>query len=95
MHKSDKRKNCCIFRIKSLSCTVVIVLSTHKKCLSASGDAKHRNMNVMETLMERMSKYTEKLQEAVEERSAEVVKEKKKCDELLSKMLPRYIYTYT
>ena len=48
----------------------------------------------METLMERMSKYTEKLQEAVEERSAEVVKEKKKCDELLSKMLPRYIYIY-
>ena len=35
MHKSDKRKNCCIFRIKSLSCTVVIVLSTQKmfKCL--------------------------------------------------------------
>ena len=52
-------------------------------------------MNVMETLMERMSKYTEKLQEAVEERSAEVVKEKKKCDELLSKMLPRYIYIIT
>lgn len=48
-------------------------------------------MNVMETLMERMSRYTAKLQEAVEERSAEVVKEKKKCDQLLSKMLPRYV----
>lgn len=41
--------------------------------------------------MERMSKYTVKLQEAVEERSAEVVKEKQKCDHLLSKMLPRYV----
>ena len=39
--------------------------------------------------MERMSKYTVKLQEAVEDRSAEVVKEKRKCDQLLSKMLPR------
>ena len=46
----------------------------------------------METLIERMSKYTKKLQEAVEERSVEIVKEKMKCDELLSKMLPRYIY---
>lgn len=46
----------------------------------------------METLMERMSKYTVKLQEAVEERSAEVVKEKRKCDQLLSKMLPRWIF---
>ena len=47
---------------------------------------------MMETLIERMSKYTKKLQEAVEERSVEIVKEKMKCDELLSKMLPRYIY---
>ena len=48
-----------------------------------------RDTNVMDTLMDRMAKYAEKLQSAVEERAAEVTKEKRRCDELLSKMLPR------
>ena len=48
-----------------------------------------RDTNVMDTLMDRMAKYAEKLQSAVEERAAEVTKEKQRCDELLSKMLPR------
>ena len=48
-----------------------------------------RDTNVMDTLMDRMAKYAEKLQSAVEERAAEITKEKQRCDELLSKMLPR------
>ena len=48
-----------------------------------------RDLNVIETLTERLAKYTEKLQKSVEERSIEVLQEKEKSELLLSKMLPR------
>ena len=48
-----------------------------------------RDLNVIETLTERLAKYTEKLQTSVEERSIEVLQEKEKSELLLSKMLPR------
>jgi class 3 adenylate cyclase len=50
-----------------------------------------RKGNLMDNMIEMMEKYTNNLEEIVEERTQQLAQEKKKTDELLYKMLPRTI----
>ncbi len=47
-------------------------------------------MNIMDNMLDMMEKYANNLEEIVEQRTSELVDEKKKTDSLLYRMLPRY-----
>lgn len=45
----------------------------------------------MDNLLSRMEQYANNLESLVEERTADYLEEKKKCEELLYQLLPKYI----
>ena len=45
----------------------------------------------MDQIIERMERYADNLEEVVSERTQQLVFEQRKTDELLSRMLPRFI----
>jgi len=47
--------------------------------------------NIMDNIMGMMEKYTYNLEECIEERTQQLVEEKKKTDRLLYRMLPSYV----
>ena len=49
----------------------------------------NRDINIMDTMITMMEKYTDHLEDIVAERTAELAAEKAKTDELLFRMLPR------
>ncbi|XP_022240634.1 atrial natriuretic peptide receptor 1-like [Limulus polyphemus] len=49
------------------------------------------NKNLMDNLLSRMEKYANNLEKLVEEKTSALMEEKKKSDELLYQLLPRYI----
>jgi len=48
-------------------------------------------INIMDNIMSMMEKYAYNLEEIVEERTQQLVEEKKKTDRLLYRMLPSYV----
>jgi len=48
-------------------------------------------INIMDNIMNMMEKYAYNLEEIVEERTQQLVEEKKKTDRLLYRMLPSYV----
>ena len=50
---------------------------------------RHREFNIMDTMIKMMEKYTDHLEDIVAERTSELAAEKAKTDELLYRMLPR------
>ena len=50
--------------------------------------------NIMDNIMGMMEKYTYNLEECIEERTQQLVEEKKKTDRLLYRMLPSYAPIY-
>ncbi|EDO27923.1 predicted protein, partial [Nematostella vectensis] len=63
--------------------------SAIKKKLKANGMGK--NLNIVDNMITMMAKYTDQLEDIVEERTKQLAEEKAKTDELLYKMLPRPI----
>ena len=53
----------------------------------------HR-VNIINNIMSMMEKYAYNLEEIVEERTQQLVEEKKKTDRLLYRMLPAYVTLY-
>ena len=51
-----------------------------------------RNTNVMDSMLEKLEKYANNLEEIVQRRTADLVEEKKKTDLLLYQMLPPCVY---
>ena len=49
-----------------------------------------RDVDIMSSLIEKLEKYANNLEEIVNHRTAELVVEKKKTDALLYRMLPKY-----
>ena len=47
----------------------------------------------MDTMITMMEKYTDHLEDIVAERTSELASEKAKTDELLYRMLPKYVFT--
>ena len=45
-------------------------------------------MNIMDNMLSKMEKYTENLEKVVSDRTAQLLEEKAKTDELLYRMLP-------
>ncbi len=50
----------------------------------------HRQTNIVDQMIYMMEKYSNRLEEVVNERTKQLADEQKKTDELLSRMLPRY-----
>ena len=50
-----------------------------------------RNMNILDTMVQKLEKYANNLEDIVEHRTVELVQEKRKTDQLLYKMLPRFV----
>lgn len=48
----------------------------------------------MDTMITMMEKYTDHLEDIVAERTAELAAEKAKTDELLYRMLPKYVFLF-
>ena len=48
-------------------------------------------INIMDNIMERMEKYALNLERTVNERTLQLVEEKKKTDRMLYRMLPSYV----
>ncbi|XP_021373989.1 atrial natriuretic peptide receptor 1-like [Mizuhopecten yessoensis] len=61
------------------------IASTLKKC------TKGKNTNLVDQMIHMMEKYSEHLEEVVEERTVQLEEEQRKTEELLSRMLPRSI----
>jgi hypothetical protein len=53
----------------------------------------HRNSesNILDNLLSRMEQYANNLETLVEERTADYLEEKRKCEELLYQLLPKYV----
>ena len=49
----------------------------------------HRKVNIMDTMVIKLEKYANNLEEIVDKRTDELLQEKKKTDDLLYRMLPR------
>ena len=58
-------------------------------CLVCDPTSPRSGGSLVENLLSRMEKYATNLEEVVEERTAQLVVEKKKTDDLLESMLPK------
>jgi hypothetical protein len=50
--------------------------------------------NILDNLLSRMELYANNLEQLVEERTADYLEEKQRCEELLYQLLPKYIIIY-
>ena len=50
-----------------------------------------RQMNIMDSMVQKLEKYATNLEDLVQQRTVELVEEKKKTDSLLYRMLPRSV----
>ena len=50
-----------------------------------------RNVNIVDSMLNRMEKYANNLEEIVSQRTSQLMEEKKKTDMLLFRMLPKYV----
>lgn len=57
-------------------------------------DREHESGNILDNLLSRMEQYANNLEAQVEERTADYLEEKKKCEELLYQLLPKYFYFF-
>ncbi len=51
----------------------------------------NESSNILDNLLSRMEQYANNLEALVEERTADYLEEKKKCEELLYELLPRWV----
>ncbi|EPB72412.1 hypothetical protein ANCCEY_08483 [Ancylostoma ceylanicum] len=56
-------------------------------------EEKHLNKNLMDHVMNMLETHASTLEEEVEERTKELIEEKKKSDMLLYRMLPRFCFS--
>lgn len=54
-----------------------------------------RNINIVDNMIKMMEMYTNHLEDLVAERTFQLEEEKAKTDELLYRMLPRYVNIYS
>lgn len=55
------------------------------------GGGSGNSANLMDNLLQRMERYTDNLESLVEQKTAELMEEKKRSEELLYEMLPRFV----
>ncbi|CAG2060252.1 unnamed protein product, partial [Timema podura] len=54
-------------------------------------DSDYESGNILDNLLSRMEQYANNLEALVEERTADYLEEKKKCEELLYRLLPKSV----
>lgn len=61
-------------------------------CLSDSIFSRdNESSNILDNLLSRMEQYANNLESLVEERTADYLEEKRRCEELLYELLPKYV----
>ena len=51
-------------------------------------------MNIVDNMISKLEKYANNLEEIVEQRTIELIEERKKSDTLLYRMLPKYTFHF-
>ena len=51
----------------------------------------NRNVNIVDNMIQKLEKYASNLEDIVQQRTSELVEEKRKTDMLLYRMLPRLV----
>ena len=51
-----------------------------------------RKINILDNMIQKLEKYANNLEEIVQQRTSELIDEKKKTDMLLYRMLPPYVF---
>lgn len=52
---------------------------------------EHDSGNILDNLLSRMEQYANNLEQLVDERTSDYLEEKRKCEELLYQLLPKYV----
>ena len=55
------------------------------------GNRDNESANILDNLLSRMEQYANNLEALVEERTADYLEEKQRCEELLYQLLPKYV----
>jgi len=61
---------------------------------SSLGCTRCRNFDIMDSMIQKLEKYADNLENIVHERTAQLVDEKQKTDMLLYRMLPPYAFIF-
>lgn len=54
----------------------------------------YRKINIVDSMFEMLEKYSNNLEELIKERTEQLDMEKKKTEQLLNRMLPRYNFAH-
>ena len=71
-----------------VNCQVLNIL-VYQNCISCCFSRGKQDDNLVESLMERMQKYADKLEVLVDDRTAAFMEEKKRTEKLLYEVLPK------
>ena len=67
-------------------------MHNHSSQLISVGLAYCRKFDIMDSMLQKLEKYADNLENIVEQRTAELINEKQKTDMLLYRMLPPYAF---
>jgi len=60
--------------------------------ITSLGPGRCRKFDIMDTMLHKLEKYADNLENIVQQRTAELIDEKQKTDMLLYRMLPPYAF---
>ncbi|CAG0896461.1 unnamed protein product, partial [Cyprideis torosa] len=82
-------------RERALSDEVNVVISPQLRkrmeLLKGKNELENESGNILDNLLQRMEQYANNLEALVEERTADYLEQKRKCEEVLYMLLPRYV----
>ena len=67
-------------------------MGVNKPSLFCLANRDNESANILDNLLSRMEQYANNLEALVEERTADYLEEKQRCEELLYQLLPKYVH---